>query len=286
MNRVEILAILLGRSGGACPDRGVRADDILLGRYAEIASAGGMANFWPTFAEAFQGLWQDFEVDAIELAAAFVSGLEPKARPVAASVEKLFYFLLTDPAITDSIYDGSSETRSRTVAGLRLLANLGLGVRAWWTQRFCAWIDYARSATGADGRLAWQAVLHASLGLMASNEAMPNIDAWLEDSRKAKEFPAIELFTLLSRQTDYQPDREHLRDEVIASFQSLHVNCHRDDCPPGIEDIRFVLENWLVDRLKLESAEANRLLTWREPSRELPQVRLAARKLQLADART
>ena len=31
MNRDEILDVLRERSGGACPDRGVRADDILLG---------------------------------------------------------------------------------------------------------------------------------------------------------------------------------------------------------------------------------------------------------------
>lgn len=283
MSRDEILNTLLGRSGGAWPDRGVRADDILLGRYAEIGAHGSILDFWLAFSEAFLMLWRESEVDAIELAAAFVSGLEINARPVAASVEKPFSFLFEEPAMPD--VTGSSEARRKTVAGLRLLANLGLGERIWWQQRFCSWIYHARSAAGADGRLAWQAVLHASLGLMRSDEVMPNIDAWLEDSRKAKEFPAIELFTLLSRQSEYQTDSEHLKDSVIAAFQGLHVNCFGRDCPQGVEDIRFVLENWLVDRLKLESAEAERLLTWREPSRELPQVRLANRRRQSADAR-
>ena len=284
MSRDEILDILLGRSGGACPDRGVRADDILLGRYAEIGGAEGMPDFWTAFAEAFQMLRQESEVDAGELAAAFVSGLEANVKPAAASVEMLFSFLLDDPATPDVV--GPCEARRRAVAGLRLLANLGLGDRNWWRIRFLLWIDYAQSAKGADGRLAWQAVLHASLGLMNSQEAMPNIDAWLEDGRKAKEFPAIELFTLLSRQADYQADREHLKCEVIAAFQSLYANCLGKACPQGIEDVRSVLETWLVDRLKLASTEAERLLTWREPSRDLPQVRLAARKRQLADART
>lgn len=279
----EILDILLGRSCGGCPDRGVRADDILLGRYVKLASDGGAPAFWPAFAEAFLLLWQDSSTDAIELAAAFASGLEKEARPVADSFGDSFSFLLDDPVLVDSVSLG--ETRRRVIAGLRLLANLGLGERNWWRRRFWAWIDSARSATGADGRLAWQAVLHASLGLMNSQEEMPNIDAWLEDGRKAKEFPAIELFTLLSRQTEYQQDREHLKDEVVAAFQSLHANCLKNACPQGIEDIRSVIETWLVDRLKLTSVEAQTLLTWREPSRELPQVRLAARKRELAAAR-
>lgn len=283
MSREEMLDILRGRSGSVCPDRGVRADDILLGRYAAVAGAGGALDFWRVFAGAFLVLWRDLDTEAIESAAAFVSALEQNARPATDGIGSSFAFLLDDLVMADSV--GSSEAIRRTVAGLRLLANLGLGDRNWWRHRFLLWIDNARSAAGPGGRLAWQAVLHASLGLMNSKEAMPNIDAWLEDSRKAKEFPAIELFTLLSRQTEYQPDTEHLKDEVVGAFQSLHANCFGNACPQGIEDIRSVIETWLVDRLKLTSADAQRLLTWREPSRELPQVRLAARKRELATAR-
>ena len=283
MSRDEILDILLGRSCGACPDRGVRADDILLGRYVKLAGNGGASAFWPAFAEAFLLLWQDSSTDAIELAATFASGLEKDARPVADSLGDSFSFMFDDPVLVDSVSLG--ETRKRVVAGLRLLANLGLGERNWWRCRFWAWIDSARSATGADGRLAWQAVLHASLGLMNSQEEMPNIDAWLEDGRKAKEFPAIELFTLLSRQTEFQVDREHFKNEVLEAFQSLHANCLKNACPQGIEDIRSIIETWLVDRLNFTSGEAQSLLTWREPSRELPQVRLAARRRELAATR-
>lgn len=283
MSRDEIVDILCGRSGGACPDRGVRADDVLLGRYAAIVRSEGAPDFWPEFVEAFRVIWRKSDTDAIELAAAFVSGLENNVKPGADSLGTSFSFLFDDPVMADSISLG--EARRRIVAGLRLLANLSLGERKWWRQRFDSWIVNVRSAVGDDGRLAWQAVLHASLGLMNSKEEMPNIDAWLEDGRKAKEFPAIELFTLLSRQTEYQPDREHLKDEVIAAFQSLYANCLGTDCPQGIEDIRSVIETWLVDRLKLAPVEAERLLTWREPSRELPQVRLAARKRELATAR-
>lgn len=299
MNRDEILDILLGRSGGAWPDRGVRGDDILLGRYVLVVGAGGMQDFWQSFAKAFKVLWQECDVDAIEPAAAFVSGLASKDKPSADDVGSLFSFLLDDLAIIPDV-TGPSEARRQTVAGMRLLANFGLGDRNWWRKRFLLWMDYARSAAGTEGRLAWQAVLHTTQGLMNSMEPVPRINAWLEGGRKAKEFPAIELFTLLSRQTDYQANKEDLKSEVVEAFQSLYVNClrtvcplgnlhgdcRRDDCPQGIVDLRSVIETWFVDRLKIELAEAERLLKWREPSRELPQVRLAARKRQLTGAHT
>ena len=48
--------------------------------------------------------------------------------------------------------------------------------------------------------------------------------------------------------------------------------------PRGIEDIRSVIETWLVDHLHLSTAEADALIEWRKPSKQLPQIRLASRK--------
>lgn len=276
MNRDEILDVLRERSGGACPDRGVRADDILLGRYAAIAE-NGRPSFWNEFGNAFVILWEEQDTQAIEAAGAFVSGLNNAVRPLpellGPSIGSLFS---NQPAPSPRMSKG--EERRRIVAALRIQANLRLGERKWWRCQFWHWIDDAKFSTGSDGQLAWQAVLHSSLGLMNCCEPTPNIDAWLEDSRKAKDFPAIELFTLLVRQTDYQQDLEHLKSEVVEAYQSLYANCAGGATPPGIEDIRLVIETWLVDRLHLSTVEADALLKWREPSKQLPQMRLAARK--------
>lgn len=280
MNRDEILDVLRGRSGGVCPDRGVRADDILLGRYAAIP-ADGRASFWQAFSEALPMLWAEMDTEAIEAAAAFVSGLDKTVRPDTELVKSGFEFLFNDLTEVSQIASKGDERR-RIVAALRMLANLGLGERNWWRCRFWSWIGDAKLAAGAEGQLAWQAVLHASLGLMNCSEPTPNIDAWLEDGRKAKEFPAIELFTLLVRQTEYQQDKEHLKNEVIEAYQSLYANCIGNSCPQGIDDIRSVIETWLMDRLHLSQDIAQGLLEWQKPSKELPQVRLASRKHLLA----
>lgn len=276
MNQDEILDVLRERSGGACPDRGVRADDILLGRYAAIPE-NARHSFWNEFGNAFAILWEEADTQAVEAAGAFVSGLNKAVRPkpelVMPSIGLLFSNQL-GPSPTVS----KGDQRRRIVAALRIQANLGLGERKWWRCQFWCWIDDAKTTTGSDGQLAWQAVLHASLGLMNCQEPSPNIDAWLEDSRKAKDFPAIELFTLLARQTDYQQDLEHLKSEVVDAYQSLYANCAGGAIPRGIEDIRSVIESWLVDRLHLSPDEAEALLKWQEPSKQLPQIRLASRK--------
>lgn len=276
MNRDEILDVLRERSGGACPDRGVRADDILLGRYAAIAE-NDRPSFWNEFGNAFVFLWEENDTQAIEATGAFVSGLGKAVRPLPELVRPSIGLLFSNqPAPTPRVSKG--DERRRIVAALRIQANLGLGERNWWRCQFWRWIDDAKVSTGSDGQLAWQAVLHSSLGLMNCCEPTPNIDAWLEDSRKAKDFPAIELFTLLARQTDYQQDLEHLKIEVVEAYQSLYANCAGGATPRGIEDIRSVIETWLVDRLHLSTAEADALLEWRKPSKQLPQIRLASRK--------
>lgn len=273
MNREEVLDVLLGRSAGASPDRGVRGDDVLLGRYTNVRESDRPA-FWRLFGEALIFLWQEGNTEAIECAAAFVAGLEKTARPDREMAASIAGFLLNDSIVCDGAI-AKGDGRRRVVAALRILATLGLGARTWWRCRFFAWIDDAKSCSGGEGQLAWQAVLHASLGLMNCCEPMPNIDAWLEDARIAKEFPAIELFTLLARQTEYQQDQVHLKDEVIEAYQSLYVNCKGgDSCPQGIEDIRSVIETWMVDRLHLSSAQANELLKWRQPDKRLPQERI------------
>jgi hypothetical protein len=273
MNREEILDVLIGRSGGACPDRGVRADDILLGRYAEVSATNRPA-FWQAFGEALLSLWQLGNTEAVECASAFVAGLDKVDRTDGDVAFSVAGFLLEDSVVRGDVI-AKDDSRRRVVAALRMLANLGLGTRTWWRCRFFAWLHDTKSSGGEEGQLAWQAVLHSSLGLMNCCEPMPNIDAWLEDARIAKEFPAIELFTLLARQTEYQQDKMYLKNEVIEAYQSLYVNCNgRDSCSQGIEDIRSVIETWLVDRLHLSPSEAHELLKWRQPDKRLPQDRI------------
>ncbi len=273
MNREEILDVLLGRSGGACPDRGVRGDDILLGRYANVPESDRSV-FWQAFGETLASLWQEANTEAIECAAAFVAGLDKAERPDNDLATSVAGFLLGDSVVRDGVIT-KEDSRRRVVAALRMLANLGLGARTWWRCRFFAWLDDAKFANGEDGQLAWQAALHSSLGLTNCCEPMPNIDAWLEDARVAKEFPAIELFTVLARQTEYQQDKEHLKGEVIGAYQSLYINCNSGGlCPQGIKDIRSVIETWLVDRLQLSPVDAHKLLKWKQPDQRLPQARI------------
>lgn len=272
MNRDEILNVLLEREGGVNPDRGVGGDDILLARWADMDEAGHSV-FWPNFCHAVAALWRELATEALEVAAAFVAGIGLESKPSDSLLEPL-RFLLDDSDIKAGALV-SGEGRRRTVAALRLLSKLGLGDRDWWRNRFWNWIDEAPKATGEDGMLAWQAVLHASMGLLQAGQMDPRVDTWIETARKAEVFPAIELFTMLARQTPHQADTADFVHAVVEAFQSLSTNCGMEGaCPQTIEDIRMVIESWLSDPVVgRKPKEAVELLQWKEPDKLLPQER-------------
>lgn len=277
MNHEEILDILLERSGGANPDRGVGGDDILLSRWAGLDEAG-RDEFWPNFCLAVATLWQDQATDTLEVAAAFIAGLGLETRTAEGFVEPLRFLLDEEDIKRGSLITG--DGRRRVVAVLRILSKLGLGDRAWWRTRFWCWIEEAAKAVDEDGLLAWQAVLHGSMGMMQAGEPIPQVDAWLENAKKAKEFPAIELFSLLARQTARQGDTKDFVSEVVEAYQSLRINCGQTGiCPEAINDIRMVIESWLLDPVVGYTPEkAAEQLQWKEPDKRLPQDRIFLRR--------
>ncbi|MBK6743795.1 MAG: hypothetical protein IPG66_12795 [Hydrogenophilales bacterium] len=277
MNCEDILNILLERPGGINPDRGVAGDDILLSRWAGL-DEDGRAEFWPNFCQAVAVLWHDQETEALEVAAAFVAGLGLETRTAEGFVEPLCFLLDEEDIKHGSVITG--DGRRRVVAVLRILSKLGLGDRAWWRARFWCWIDEAAKAVDEDGLLAWQAVLHGSMGMMQAGEPIPQVDAWLEKAKKAKEFPAIELFSLLARQTAHQGDTKDFVSEVVEAYQSLRINCGQAGvCPEAINDIRMVIESWLLDPVVGYSPEKAAVqLQWKEPDKRLPQDRIFRRR--------
>lgn len=274
MNREEIRNVLLELAGeGLLPDRGVGADDILLARLGALTGENRLA-FWRDFGEVLREVWAQGDVVAISNAAAFISRIPHSERPAGTEAALVASFLLVDAKMKDATWSSLDELRM-IVAGLRILSALGLGKRLWWRFRFHIWLDQAKTRQNREALYAWQAVLHASRGLLNDGEVAPNFDAWFYAAQAVQEFPSLEVFTLLADQIESPvADRNALKEEVLSDYQSLHARCLNTSCPQGIEELKAVIESWLEDRVGMSSQEASDQLKWREPDFTTPSARL------------
>lgn len=274
MNREEIRNVLLELAGeGLLPDRGVGADDILLARLGGLTGENRLL-FWRDFGEVLREVWAQEDVAAISNAAVFISRIPQTERPARAEALQVASFLLDDKKIIDATWNSLDKLRM-IVAGLRILSALGLGERLWWRVRFYIWLDQAKTRQTREALYAWQAVLHASRGLLNSGEVAPNFDAWFYAAQAVQEFPSLEVFTLLVDQIESPvADRSALKEEVLSDYQSLHARCLNTSCPQGIEELKAVIESWLEDRVGMSPKDASDQLKWREPDFTTPSVRL------------
>ena len=145
----------------------------------------------------------------------------------------------------------------------------------WWQARFHSWLQQVKVRKESEALYAWQAVLHASRGLLNSGEIAPNFDAWFHTAQAVNDFPSMEVFTLLADQMESPTaDKEAIKSDVLADYQSLYARCFNNaSCPEGIENLKAVIESWLEDRVGLSAQEASKLLKWKEPERKRPSVR-------------
>lgn len=266
----EILAVLSGEAGYSIPGRGVGADDVLLGRYAKL-DAGTRSVFWPAFGQAIRQIWAEAGTEAWEAACSFVARLADNELPSPELATACAGFLADDPtvnAIAADVGDGR-----RVVAALQVLATLRLGKRTWWQCRFREWKLAAASSDGGE-MLAWQAMLHASRGLMRCEQCQftPNINAWFEVARHASDIPAMEIFAVLSEQGDRDSDKTQWAEEVVSALLSFCPP--HGDLPKNMVDIRSVVETWLVDRMGAAQENAQRRLTPKEPDKRPPWVKI------------
>jgi len=274
MNRDEIRNVLLELAGkGLLPDRGVGADDILLSHLSALAEETRVL-FWRDFGEVLQEVWSQENVTAVSNAAVFISRIPQSQRPAGADAEQVASFLLNDAKLQDTIWKSLDELRL-IIAALRMLSALALGGRTWWRTRFHSWLQQVKVRKESEALYAWQAVLHASRGLLNSGEIAPNFDAWFHNAQAAHDFPAMEVFTLLADQMESPTaDKDAIKNEVLEDYQSLYARCfNNDSCPEGIENLKAVIESWLEDRVGMSSQEASKLLKWKEPERKTPSAR-------------
>lgn len=275
MNREEIRNVLLELAGeGLLPDRGVGADDILLTSLDTLAGVDRSA-FWHDFGAALQDVWAQGEVEAFLNASVFVARIPQAERPVGEEAARVAGFLLDDAKVKNEVWGSLDELRL-VVAGLRMLAALGLGDRLWWELRFNSWLHQAKTRQDSEALYAWQAVLHASRGLLNSGEVVPNFDAWFLAAQAVQEFPSLEVFTLLTDQAESPSvDKDALKEEILDAYQSLYARCYRaPSCPQGIQNLKAVIEAWLEDRVGMKPQEASRQLEWNKPDLRPPSVRL------------
>lgn len=278
MNREEIRNVLLELSGeGLLPDRGVGADDILLTHFGRLSELE-RKDFWPDFGAIFRDLWEQKNVVAISNAAVFVSRLSQSERPEGEAASQVAGFLLNEEKLKCASWDSLDDLR-RVVAGLRLLSVLRLGDPAvWWRVCFESWLRQAKTRQGSEALYAWQAVLHASRGLLNNGEVAPNFDAWFLAAQEAKEFPSLEVFTLLTDQAERTSvDRDSLQEDVLKAHQDMHARCYGiSSCPQGMQDLKAVIETWLEDRLGMKPNNAKKKLEWKKPDKNPPSARFAA----------
>lgn len=274
MNRQMIQSILLELAGeGLMPDRGVGADDILLTQLNRMP-AEERPTFWRDFGAVAQELWQERNADAFSNAAAFVARAPQSLLPAGEEAVQAAGFLLHEPGLETATAKSKDELRLN-VSALRVLSTLGLGDRTWWRACFHVWLDEAKRRKESDVLHVWQAVLHASRGLLNSGEIVPNFDAWFETAYRAAEFPALEVFTLLADQADVpNPDKDALKEDVLEAYNALHAHCYETTCPPSIDHLKDVIEAWLEDRLQQKADDAKQLLMWKAPDLDPPSKRL------------
>lgn len=275
MNREEIRNILLELRGeGLIPGRGVGADDILLAKVEAFTAPERLA-FWTNFGDVLQEAWQSGEAGAFSNAAAFISRIPKPERPAGDEAKQIAAFLLIDPKLKKAAMGAADESRL-IVAALRVLSALGLGDRVWWVARFNSWLHEARTHQNSDALFAWQAVLNSSRGLLNTGEIVPNFDAWFLNAQEVKEFPSLEVFTLLADQIDSPgADKEAIKEDVLEAYQNLYARCYpASDCPQGIQHLKSVIEAWLEDRIGIKPEEATCQLEWKQPDLLTPSARL------------
>ena len=275
MNREEIRNVLLELAGeGLLPDRGVGADDILLNKLGALTGES-RSLFWRDFGEVLREVWEQKNIVAISNATVFISRIPQSERPVEAEAAQVASFLLDDVKVKEETWHSLDELRM-IVDALRILSALGLGGRVWWRVRFDSWLHQAKLRRDSEALYAWQAVLHASRGLLNSGEIAPNFDAWFYAAQSVQEFPSLEVFTLLADQMGSPAaDKNALKEEVLSDYQSLHARCfNTSSCPQGIENLKAVIESWLEDRVGMTPKEASEQLNWREPDLTTPSARL------------
>lgn len=274
MNRDEIRNVLLELAGkGLLPDRGVGADDILLSHLSALTEETRVL-FWCDFGEVLREVWSQENVGAVSNAAVFISRIPQSQRPAGGGAEQVASFLLNDVKLKDTIWKSLDELRL-IIGALRMLSALVLGGRIWWQVRFYSWLQQVKVREESEALYAWQALLHASRGLLNSGEITPNFDAWFHTAQAAHDFPAMEVFTLLADQmVSPTADKEAIKNEVLEDYQSLYARCiNNASCPEGIENLKAVIESWLEDRVGMSAQEASSLLKWKEPERKTPSAR-------------
>lgn len=274
MKRDEIRDVLLELAGkGLLPNRGVGADDILLSHLSALAEEARVL-FWRDFGEVLQEVWSQENVGAVSNAAVFISRIPQSKRPTGTEAEQVASFLLNDAEVQNETWKNQDELRL-IIAALRMLSALALGGRIWWRARFYFWLQQVKVRKESEALYAWQAVLHASRGLLNSGEIAPNFDAWFHTAQAVNDFPAMEVFTLLADQMESPTaDKDAITNEVLADYQSLYARCfNNDSCPKGIENLKAVIESWLEDRVGMSDQEASKLLKWKEPERKTPSAR-------------
>ena len=275
MNREEIRNVLLELAGeGLLPDRGVGADDILLADLDSLPNAERLA-FWRNFGTVLRDIWVQGEVEAFLNASVFIARIPQAGRPAGEEAQRIAGFLLDDEEMKKEGWGARDELRL-VVAGLRILAALGLGERIWWRVRFNSWLDQAKTRQDGEALYAWQAVLHASRGLLSSGEVAPNFDAWFLAAQAVQDFPSLEVFTLLADQSaSPSVDKDALKEEVLEAYKSLYARCYRaPSCPQGIQELKAVIGAWLEDRVGMKPDEADHQLAWKKPDLRPPSVRL------------
>lgn len=274
MNCDEIRNVLLELAGkGLLPDRGVGADDILLSHLSALDDEA-RALFWHDFGRVLQEVWSQGNVGAVSNAAVFISRIPQSARPAGAEAEQIALFLLDDAKLKNETWKNLDELRL-IIAAFRMLSALALGGRLWWRARFNFWLQQVKVRKESEALYAWQAVLHASRGLLNSGEIVPNFDAWFHTAQAVHDFPAMEVFTLLADQMESPTaDKDAIKNEVVEDYQSLYARCFNNaSCPDGIESLKAVIESWLEDRVGMSVQEASELLKWKEPERKTPSAR-------------
>lgn len=186
-----VRAILRGDTGALDPDRGVEADDVLLGRFHDLEPDQKMA-FWPYFMKALEVLWGQYDGPAMLAAMHFlrrVCGDSPPGSP--ADPQAAFRFLLSG-------HDHADAKAEAEAGALGILVDYQLGDRDFWGDRVKS---LQRAPDIVDDFYTEQAYTSAWAGFVRHT---PWRDDWkavfeslIDRALESGELPAAELLDLL-----------------------------------------------------------------------------------------
>lgn len=220
MNSKVIIEVLQERNGeGVHPERGIEGDDILLSNFFHLQE-NNHHQFWKEFSDSVDYIWRKRDIIAISNATAFLSRLPPEKLPENSQI-------IAKPIITSLGHIDADETNFTEFdsIGLRIAVIVKVKNEKWWLNQFYYWKERAITATPNSNNYIWQSILHASQGILLSND-YPNLDAVLDLAVRSDEkyFPALEVFTLLTyliKLDDSIEAKNNLRSKIENIYISL-----------------------------------------------------------------